>query len=410
MRNLLESALIALDAIWSAKLRSFMTVLGNIVAVTSIIAVVSLIQGLNASVKQAILNQAGADSFNIQQFPITRSDEEFDKVRGNPRVTLDDMRAIRRYSDPELVAAVMADSQGRGRITYRDKSIDNTQVQGVSSDYVNFSSFDAERGRLMSPTEVDSGRPVCVVGWQTADRLFGSDVDPLEKTIQIEGVHFRIVGVSAKRGSLLGNSQDEFAVIPLSQFWMIFGSRRSLSLSVKPRDLAQIQPAMDEATIALRSARRLRPKQGDNFGLFTSDTILDIYHSATNGIFAVLVGVVALSLVVGGIVIMNIMLMAVTERTREIGLRKALGARRSDIMAQMLTESVVLSMFGGVIGTILGGLIAFAISSVTPVPAAIEWWSVLLGIGITAIVGLFFGLYPAMRAASLDPIEALRRE
>ncbi|HJZ76352.1 MAG TPA: ABC transporter permease [Vicinamibacterales bacterium] len=409
MRNFAESALIALDAIWSAKLRSFMTVLGNIVAVTSIIAVVSLIQGLNASVKQAILNQAGADSFNIQQFPITRSDEEFEKVRSNPRVTLDDMRAIRRYGS-ELIAAVMADSQGRGRISYRDKSIDNVQVEGVSSDYVNFSSFDAERGRLMSPTEVDSARPVAVIGWQSADRLFGADVDPLEKTIQIEGVHFRVVGVSAKRGALLGNSQDEFAIIPLGQFWMIFGSRRSLALSVKPRDLAQIQPAMDDATIALRSARRLRPKQAENFGLFTSDTILDIYHSATNGIFAVLVGVVALSLVVGGIVIMNIMLMAVTERTREIGLRKALGARRADIMAQMLTESVVLSMFGGVIGTVLGAAIAVAISSVTPVPASIEPWSVLLGIGITALVGLFFGLYPAMRAARLDPIEALRRE
>ena len=409
MRNFAESAFIALDAIWSAKLRSFMTVLGNIVAVTSIIAVVSLIQGLNASVKQAILNQAGADSFNIQQFPITRSDEEFDKVRSNPRVTMDDLRAIRRYGG-EDVAAVMADSQGRGRVTYRDKSIDNMQVQGVSGEYVNFSSFDAERGRLMSATEVDSARPVAVIGFQTADRLFGADVDPLEKTIQIEGVHFRVVGVSAKRGALLGNSQDEFAVIPLGQFWMIFGSRRSLSISVKPRDLAQIQPAMDEATVALRSARRLRPKQGDNFGLFTSDTILDIYHSATNGIFAVLVGVVALSLVVGGIVIMNIMLMAVTERTREIGLRKALGARRSDIMAQMLTESVVLSMFGGVIGTILGSGIAIGISSVTPIPASIEWWSVVLGIGITALVGLFFGLYPAMRAARLDPIEALRRE
>jgi putative ABC transport system permease protein len=409
MRNFAESALIALDAIWSAKLRSFMTVLGNIVAVTSIIAVVSLIQGLNASVKQAILNQAGADSFNIQQFPITRSDEEFDKVRSNPRVTLDDMRAIRRYGS-DNIGAVMADSQGRGRITYRDKSIDNVQVRGVSPEYVNFSSFDAERGRLMSPTEVESARPVAVIGWQTADRLFGADVDPIEKVIQIEGVHFRVVGVSAKRGALLGNSQDEFAVIPLSQFWMIFGSRRSLALSVKPRDLAQIQPAMDEATIALRSARRLRPKQTENFGLFTSDTILDIYHSATNGIFAVLVGVVALSLVVGGIVIMNIMLMAVTERTREIGLRKALGARRADIMAQMLTESVVLSVFGGVIGTLLGTAIAMVISQFTPVPASIEPWSVALGIGITALVGLFFGLYPAMRAARLDPIEALRRE
>jgi putative ABC transport system permease protein len=408
MNKIFESAMIALDAIWSAKLRSFMTVLGNIVAVTSIIAVVSLIQGLNASVKSAILNQAGADSFNIQQFPITRSDEEFDKVRSNPRISLDDMRAIRRYNS-DLIAAVMADSQGRGRVTYRDKSIDNMQVQGVSPEYVNFSSFDAERGRLMSATEVESSRPVTVIGWQTADRLFGA-ADPIDKIIQIEGVHFHIVGVSSKRGSLLGQTQDEFAIIPLGQFRMMFGSRRSLSLSVRPRDLSQISPAIDEATLALRAARRLKPKQSDNFGVFTSDTILDIYHSATNGIFAVLVGVVALSLVVGGIVIMNIMLMVVTERTREIGLRKALGARRSDIMAQMLTESVVLSIFGGILGTMLGAAIAIAISSFTPIPAAIEVWSVALGIGITALVGLVFGLYPAMRAAALDPIEALRKE
>jgi putative ABC transport system permease protein len=400
--------MIALAAIWAAKLRSFMTVLGNIVAVTSIIAVVSLIQGLNASVKEAILNQAGADSFNIQQFPVTRSDDEFDRVRGNPRVTLDDARAIRRYSP--LVAAVMADSTASGRITYRDRSIDQTQVRGVTAEYVNFSSFDADRGRLMSPTEIETRRPVTVLGWQTADRLFGSEIDPLDKIIQIEGVHFRVAGVSTKRGSVLGQSQDEFAVIPLGQFQTIFGARRQLSVSVKPRDVARIAQTMDDATIALRIQRRLKPKQPDNFGMFTSDTILGIYNSATQGIFAVLVGVVGLSLVVGGIVIMNIMLMVVTERTREIGLRKALGARRSDIMAQMLTESVVLSVFGGVIGTLLGSAIALTIASFTPIPAAVEVWSVVLGIGITALVGLFFGLYPAMQAARLDPIEALRRE
>jgi putative ABC transport system permease protein len=408
MNKFLESAHIALEAIWAAKLRSFMTVLGNIVAVTSIIAVVSLVQGLNASVTQAILNQSGADSFNIQQFPVTRSDEEFDKVRNNPRVTLTDARAIQR--NREEVAAVMAQSSGSTRVIYRDKSIDNTSVQGVTSEYSSFSSFDAERGRLMSPTEVDQSRAVCVIGWQTADRLFGADADPIDKIIRAGGEHFRVVGVSAKRGSLLGQSQDQFVIVPLGQFRHIFGSRRSLSLLVKPRDMAHMIDAQDEATVALRSARRLKPKENDNFGVYTSDTLLGIYHSATNGIFAVLIGVVALSLVVGGIVIMNIMLMVVSERTREIGLRKALGARRHDILAQMLTESVVLSVFGGIVGTALGAGFALLVSAFTPVPVSIELWSVILGIGVTAVVGLTFGLYPAMRAARLDPIEALRKE
>ena len=304
----------------------------------------------------------------------------------------------------------MADMGSSGRVTYRDKSIDNTRIQGVSGEYINFSTFDAERGRLMSPTEVDTSRAIAVLGWQTADRLFGSEIEPIDKTIQVEGVHFRVVGVSSKKGSILGRSQDEFIVLPIGQFQMIFGSRRSMNLTVRPRDLDQLPQAMDSATIALRSTRGLKPKQPDNFGMFTSGTILDIYHQATNGIFAVLVGVVALSLVVGGIVIMNIMLMVVTERTREIGLRKALGARRSDIMAQMLTESVVLSIFGGIVGTAFGSGIAVAIASFTPVPAAVEAWSIALGIGITALVGLFFGLYPAARAARLDPIEALRKE
>jgi putative ABC transport system permease protein len=409
MNKLFESAKIALAAIWASKLRSFMTVLGNIVAVTSIIAVVSLIQGLNASVKQAIQSEAGTDSFVVQRYPVTRTDEDFERVRNNPLITLQDMRAIQRYGS-DNIAAVMADNQGNARITYHDKSIDNTGVTGLTSGYVNFSGYDAERGRLMTPSEVDSARPITVLGWQTADRLFGGNVDPLDKMVQIEGRHFRVIGVSEKKGTVLGQSQDSFALIPLGQFSMIFGSRRSLELNIKARDVTNISAAQDDALVALRGARRLKPKQPDNFGMFTSDTIIGIYQSATNGIFAVLVGIVGLSLVVGGIVIMNIMLMVVTERTREIGLRKALGARRADIMSQMLTESVVLSMFGGVVGTILGSIIAIIISKATPIPAAVELWSIALGIGITALVGLFFGLYPASRAARLDPIEALRRE
>ena len=407
MTALFESAAIALQAIWASKLRSLMTVLGNIVAVTSIIAVVSLIQGLNASVKDAILSRAGADSFSVQQFPVALNDEEFDAVRNNPRVTADDAAAIKRYTP--LVSAVMLEAQGSGQVTYRENSMDGVSIRGVSPEFGSFSAFDAAQGRLMSPIEVERSRAVVVVGWEIADRLFGT-VSPLGKTIQIEGIHFRIIGVSDKRGTFLGQSQDAFAIIPLRQFQTIFGSRRALSVTVKPRDVSLISAAMDDATVALRIARRLKPRQPDNFGMFTSDTFLDLYHQATNGIFAVLVGVVGLSLIVGGVVLMNIMLMVVSERTREIGLRKALGARRSDIMTQMLTESVVLSSFGGVVGTILGAGIAGAISSLTPVPASVEVWSVALGIGITALVGLFFGLYPAARAASLDPIEALRKE
>ena len=407
LNKIFESAGIAISAIWSAKLRSLMTVLGNIVAVTSIIAVVSLIQGLNASVKDAILNQAGADSFAVQQYPMTLSDEDFDRVRSNPRITQADVRAIKRYSS--VVSAVMLDSRGNGQVVYRDRTIENASIQGVSADFVNFSTFNAERGRLMSATEVERSRPAVFVGWDVADRLFGT-LEPLEQVIQIEGIHFTIIGVSKKRGAFLGQSQDAFVVMPLGQFQQIFGARRQLNMTVKPKDLSQIGEAMDDATIALRIARRLKPTQANNFGLFTSDTFLDLYRQATSGIFAVLGGVVALSLVVGGIVIMNIMLMVVSERTREIGLRKALGARKADIMAQMLTESVVLSIFGGVVGTILGGGFALAVSSLTPVPATLQPWSIALGIGITAVVGLFFGLYPASRAAALDPIEALRRE
>jgi putative ABC transport system permease protein len=199
-------------------------------------------------------------------------------------------------------------------------------------------------------------------------------------------------------------------VIPLGAFQKLFGARQSLTLTVKPKSPDIMDAAKEDAILALRVSRRLKPKQEDNFGLFTSDTLLDFYHQATNGIFAVLVGVVALSLVVGGIVIMNIMLMVVTERTREIGLRKALGAKRRDIMTQVLTESVVLSTFGGLVGITLGFAAAQAIARFSPLPARLELWSVLLGIGITAGVGLFFGAYPAARAARLDPIEALRRE
>ena len=407
MNQFFEAAGIALNAIWTNKLRSFLTVLGNIVAVTSLIAVVSLVQGMNAYVTDAIVTDVGADNFTIQRTPVVRTEADEERIRNFPRITLDDARAVRRFGDN--VGAVAAQAQGGGQVSYGQELLVSVQIQGVSRDYIHFGTFTAEQGRLISPTEVDRNRPVTLIGWQTADRLFGP-IDPIDKVIKIRGLHFRVVGVSEKKGSVFGNSQDEFVIIPLGLFQKMFGSRQSLQLLVKPATPDLVKEAMDDATVALRIERRLRGTEENNFGMFTSDTLLGLYEQATAGIFAVLIGVVALSLVVGGIVIMNIMLMVVSERTREIGLRKALGARRRDIVWQILTESITLSTFGGMVGTLLGFMLALAISSVSPLPAAVQVWSVIMGLGITAAVGLFFGLYPAMRAAALDPIEALRRE
>ena len=404
---LFESAILALQAIWANKLRSFLTVIGNIVAVTSIIAVVSLIQGLNASVEDAIMSEVGADTFMVDRFPVTQSQEEEDAVRGNPRVTMDDAIAIRRFA--QSVDSVMVQARTSAEMKYRTEQLDSVQVQGLTREYASLPTTNVEHGRVITPSEFDAGRMVAILGYDTADRLFGVR-DPLDKKVSIAGVPFTVVGVAEKKGSIFGQSQDEYAIVPLPAFQRVFGSRRSLNLVVKPKDPSLTRVAMDEATVALRIQRRLKPAEKDNFGVFSSDTFLNIYDQATQGIFAVLVGVVGLSLVVGGIVIMNIMLMVVTERTREIGLRKALGARRRDIVWQILTESITLSTFGGVVGTAIGFVIAMIIAAVSPLPAAVELWSIVLGIGITAFVGLFFGLYPAMQAAKLDPIEALRRE
>jgi len=304
---------------------------------------------------------------------------------------------------------VMAQSTSSAQAKYRDQSLDSISVQGVTKEYLSLPTTNIERGRPITPTEFDTGRYVTILGYDTADRLF-DQIDPLGKEVTIQGVHFDVVGIHAQKGAIFGQSQDEFAVIPLKAFQTVFGARPSLQLIVRPTDPTLVQTAMDETTVALRIQRRLRPKQPDNFGVQSSDTILDIYNNATSWLFAVLIGVVSLSLVVGGIVIMNIMLMVVTERTREIGLRKSLGARRRDILWQILTESITLSTLGGCVGTALGFLVAWLISKVSPLPAIVEPWSVVLGISMTAVVGLFFGAYPAMRAAALDPIEALRRE
>jgi len=407
MQQLWESVKLALSSIWANKLRSLLTLLGNIVAVSSIIAVVALIQGVNGAVSDAIVSDLGADSFTISRMGLIRNEDERDRQRNNPRITAEEAEAIERFGTS--IGAVMAQAQQNASVAYRAEELESIQIQGVTERYLDFSTFDAERGRMMSPIEVSRSRPVALIGWQIADRLFGTG-DPVDKTIKVAGVPFRVVGVSAKKGSFFGNSLDEFVVIPLGNYQKLFGSRQSLSLMVKPRDPAQVSLARDEARTALRVTRHLSPGDDDNFGIVASDSIMDIFQQATAGIAVVLVGIVGLSLVVGGIVIMNIMLMVVSERTREIGLRKALGARSRDIMSQVLTESVTLSLTGGIIGVAIGAAFAKGLAAVTPLPAAIESWSIVVGVLVTAFVGLFFGWYPARRAANLAPIEALRRE
>ena len=403
---ILEMVRIALNAIRTNKLRSLLTILGNVVAITSIVTLVSLIQGITDEVTNVILSEIGADAFAVDRRGLVMSEDDLERTRSNPRITLDDAAAVRRFGSN--VGAVMAQAQRSAEVSYREHVLDTVSIQGVTEDFGRFPTFNAEMGRLLTPTEVRRKRNVAILGWDTADRLFPA-IDPLDRRIKIRGVPFRVVGVSRPQGSMFGISQDEFAIIPLGAFQRLFGSRSSLQLRVRPQDSDRVDAAISDTTVALRIERRLKATEDDNFGVLTSDTALGLYNQATAGIYAVLVGVVGLALLVAGIVIMNIMLMAVSERTKEIGLRKALGARRQDILSQMLAESVALSLMGGIAGTALGAGAAMLLDRFAPVPASVQPWSVILALTLTAVVGLFFGLYPAARAAALDPIDALGR-
>jgi putative ABC transport system permease protein len=363
---------------------------------------------MNVYVGEAIEREVGVGTFRIEKVGVIADNEkEREAWRRNPNITLADMRAIRRFSP--LFAAMMTETGTMSNITWRDVTVEGVRIRGVSPEYQEFAHYTAEVGRVPNALEVEHNRQVVLLGSETARKLFGSR-PPLEQNIRLGGSQFTVIGVNEKKGSMFGNSQDDFAVIPLGKLRQLFGTRRTLSINVKPPDPSLVDESMEEARMAMRMRHHLRPREADDFGLTTAETMMNVWKSFSQGAFAILIGIVSLSLVVGGIVIMNIMLMVVTERTREIGLRRALGARQRDIIYQVLTESTTLSVLGGVAGTLLGFVIALFIELVSPLPAAITLWSVLLGLGMTAAVGLFFGLYPALRAAKLDPIEALRRE
>jgi len=287
--------------------------------------------------------------------------------------------------------------------------VGDVTVFGVTPPYQRVQDYRFERGAPLTDLDVDQRRAVVVLGHEVAEKLFES-ADPIGKEVRLMGERFEVAGVVASKGRVLGQSFDAFALIPLTRYEMIFGRRLTTTISVKMREATAVAPAMARAEEAMRLAHRLRPNQDNNFSIETADALVDFWKTLTAVLFSVIPAVVAIGVVVGGIVIMNIMLMAVTERTREIGIRKAVGARARDIERQFLAEAVALSIAGGIAGVLLGWGFAELVAAVSPLPARITWWSVVLAVTLGAGVGIIFGVYPARRAARLDPIAALRAE
>lgn len=405
---------IAFAQIRGNPLRTFFTLLGIIVSVAFLIAVVAIIQGMNAYVKENIADaMIGANAFQVRRTPIQvgmYDDEMWRRVQKRPRISEADVATVRAaLPDAEAISMQSGWPTPITEIGWRGRSVGNILVFGITPDFQVVQDYRVRKGRPLTEIDVTQRMPVVVLGTEAAEALFET-VDPIGQEIRLAGERFTVIGVNEPKGRVLGQSFDTYALIPITRFEMRYGRRLTTTISVKVADTSDVAQMMARAEEAMRVAHRLRPAEENDFSIETSDALVAFWRQLTQVLFAVVPAVVAIGVVVGGIVIMNIMLMAVTERTREIGIRKAVGARARDIERQFLAETIALSALGGVLGVLAGWAFAFLISVVSPLPARITWWSVALALALGAGIGVLFGVYPARRAARLDPVTAMRAE
>ena len=404
-----EALKLALSAILSHKLRSFLTLLGVIFGVATVIVVVSLIEGFNAYVDEKIAD-IGTNAFAVQKYSL----EDFASIealntarRRNKDVTLDDLEALRVRGG--AIQEVGAKTGSLGDLKFGSTNLFRVQIGATTANIADIERIEAQAGRYFNKSEDDSRRNVCFIGADVAEKLFPTS-EPLGQTIRVDGRAYQVIGVGKALGSVFGQPRDMYVSVPLSTFLATYGSRRSLSISVTSASPQSYQDAIDEATVVMRTRRKLSPGEKDSFGIITPKAINELRDKIFGTIQIAAIGVTSISLIVGGIVIMNIMLVSVSERTKEIGIRKSIGARRSDIVKQFLAESTMLSLCGGAIGITIAFLLAKLVAVLTPVPTALPLMAVSFALAVSATVGLISGVYPAWRAARLDPIEALRSE
>jgi putative ABC transport system permease protein len=408
--SFLEAIRVAAGSLRASKLRTALTLLGIILATTTLIAVMSVIHGMNSYVARIITDQVGANAYHVERM-IMIGQRDWKKwaeaQRRNPELSPNEFEFLRTHVTLTRAIGMQA---GRGVAVQRgDSRIEGVNLQGSSPNLGVINNFQAVSGRFLSDVDDQRRLMVAFIGNDIRQRLF-PNVDPVGKSLDIEGRRFEIVGLATTKGSVFGNSLDNFVVIPIQTFFKIYGVHRGIAYHALAIDDQHLAQAQDEARMLLRAWRHLRPAQDDTFGLATSETLVQRWGEMTAAIAATAVAVVSIFMVVGGVVIMNIMLAVVTERTHEIGIRKSVGARRIDILRQFLVESSMMAAAGGFIGVLLAWAVAIAVRSLTPVPMELPATAIFVGVSLSALVGLFFGIYPARRAAQLDPIEALRAE